>query len=59
MRSLYLTPIKRQSKVLGEEKKALVIMDVFTRLVTFEVKEMLEGNNILLTNAPANLTRFY
>ena len=37
----------------------LVIMDVFTGQMTSEVKEVLQENKILVTNAPANMTRFY
>ena len=41
---------RRQSKVLGEEQKALVKLDVFIGKVTSEVKEILQVNNILVTN---------
>ena len=48
----------RESKGLGKEQMALVIMDVFTGQMTSEVK-ILQGRNILLTNVAANMTRFY
>ena len=38
---------------------ALVIMDVFTGQMTSEVNKVLQENNILVTNVPANMTRFY
>ena len=50
---------ERESKGLGEDQKALVIMDVFTGQMTSDVKDVLEVNNILVTNVPANMTRFY
>lgn len=50
---------ERESKGLGEDQKALVIMDVFTGQMTPDVKDVLEVNNILVTNVPANMTRFY
>ena len=49
----------RESKSLGEEQMALVIMGVFTGQMTSEFKEVLQKNNILVTNVPANMTRFY
>ena len=49
---------EHQSEVLGEEQKALVIMDIFTGEKTSEVKEVLQVNNILVTNLP-HITRFY
>ena len=50
---------ERESKGLGEDQKALVIMDVFTGQMTSDVKDVLEVNNILVTDVPANMTRFY
>lgn len=50
---------ERESKGLSEDQKALVIMDVFTGQMTSEVKEVLQENNLLVTNVPANMTRFY
>lgn len=32
---------------------------VFTGQMTAEVKEVLRGNMVLVTNVPANMTRFY
>ena len=49
----------RKSKGLGKKQMALVIMDVFTEQMTKEVKEILQKNNILVTNVPANMARFY
>ena len=49
----------RESKGLGKEQMALVIMDVFTGQMTSKVKEFLKENKILLTNVTANMTRFY
>ena len=46
-------------KGLGEQQKAFVIMDVFTGQMTSAFKEVLEENNTLVTNVPANMTRFY
>ena len=34
-------------------------MDVFTGQMTSAFKEVLEENNTLVTNVPANMTRFY
>ena len=48
-----------ESKGLGKEQMALVIMDVFTGQMTSKVKEFLQENKILLTNVTANMTRFY
>ena len=50
---------ERESKGLGEQQKALVIMDVFTWQMTSAIKEVLEENCILVTNVPANTTCFY
>lgn len=50
---------ERELKGLDKRQKALVIMDVFTGQMTSEVKEVLEKNDILVTNVPANMTRFY
>ena len=49
----------RRSKGLGKEQMVLVIMDVSTGQMTSEVKEVLLENNILVTNIPTNMTRFY
>ena len=49
----------RESKGLGKEQMTLVIMDVLTGQMTSEVKEVLQENNILGTNVPENMTRFY
>ena len=48
----------RESKGLGKEQITLVIMDVFTGQMSSKVK-ILQGKNILLTNVPANMIRFY
>ena len=48
-----------ESKGLGKDQMTLVIMDVFTGQMTPEVKEVLKENNALVTNVPANMTRFY
>ena len=50
---------ERESKGLGEQQKALVIMNVFTWQMTSAIKEVLEENCILVTNVPANMTCFY
>ena len=50
---------ERESKGLGEQQKALVIMDVFTWQMTSAIKEVLEENCIIVTNVPANMTCFY
>ena len=50
---------EREAKGLGEDQKALVVMDVFTGQMTSEVRDVLRENNILVTNVPANMTRFY
>ena len=50
---------KHQSKGIGEQQKALVIMDVFTRQINSTVKGVLEENHILATNVTANMTLFY
>ena len=49
----------REQQGLGSQQKALVIMDVFTGQMTTEVLDVLTSNNILVTNVPANMTRFY
>ena len=49
----------RKSKGIGKEQMVLVTTDVFTGQMTSEVKEVLQKNTILVTNVPANLTRFY
>ena len=40
----------RESKGLGKEQMAHVIMDVFTGQMTSEVKKVLQENNIFITN---------
>ena len=50
---------ERELKGLDVEQKALVIMDVFTGQMPSDVKEVLQENNILVTNVPAIMTRFY
>ena len=50
---------ERELKGLDVEQKALVIMDVFTGQMISDVIEVLQENNILVTNVPANMTRFY
>ena len=49
----------RELKGLGKELMAFVKMDVFSGQMTSEDKEVLQENNVLLTNVPANMTRFY
>ena len=48
-----------ESKGLGKEQMALVIKNFFTRKMALEVKEVLQENNILVTNVPANMAKFY
>ena len=61
LNEIILPPVKkmRESKGLGKEQMALVIMDVFTGQMTSKFKEFLQENKILLTNVTANMTRFY
>ena len=49
----------RESKGLGKEQMALVIIDALAGQMTFEIKEVLQENSVLVTNIPTNLTRFY
>ena len=56
---MYVKKKKHQSKGIGEQQKALVIMDVFTRQINSTVKGVLEENHILATNVTANMTLFY
>ena len=49
----------RELKGLGKELMAFVKMDVFSGQMISEDKEVLQENNVLLTNVPANMTRFY
>ena len=51
--------LEREAKGLSADQKALVIMDVFTGQMTPEVLQLLQENNILVTNVPANMTKFY
>ena len=50
---------ERESKGLGEQQKAVVIMDVFTGQMTSGVKGVFKESHILVTNVPANMTRVY
>ena len=50
---------ERTSRQLYPNQKALVIMDVFTGQMTREVLDLLEDSNILVTNVPPNMTKFY
>ena len=49
----------RSSDGLYENQYALVTMDVFTGQMTSDVLNLLRNNTILLTNIPANMTKFY
>ena len=49
----------RWSDGLSANQYALVIMDVFTGQMTSDVLNLLRDNKILLTNVPANMTKFY
>ena len=40
----------RESRGIGKEQMAPVIMDVFTGQMTLEVKKVLQENNIFITN---------
>ena len=49
----------RSSDGLSANQYASVIMDVFTGQMTSDVLNLLRDNKILLTNVPANMTKFY
>ena len=49
----------RSSDGLSANQYALVMMDVFTGQLTSDVLNLLRDNKILLTNVPANMTKFY
>ena len=55
---LYIESL-RSSNNLPADQYALVVMDVFTGQMTSEVLTLLRSNNILVTNVPANMTKFY
>ena len=47
------------SENLTSDQYVLVIMDVFTGQMTRDLLNLLRDNNILLTNVPPNMTKFY
>ena len=49
----------RSSDGLSVNQYALVIMDVFIGQMRSDVLNLLRDNKILLTNVPANMTKFY
>ena len=55
---LYIKEV-HSSDGLSANQYALVIMDVFTGQMTSDVLNLLRDNKILLTNVPANMTKFY
>ena len=53
----YINEIRSSQNI--PDQYALVIMDVFTGQKTTKVINLLKDNKILVTNIPANMTRFY
>ena len=51
--------ITRSSNGLQPDHKALVVMDVFTGQMTKDVLDLYKKNNIVITNVPPNMTKFY
>ena len=52
--------MKQRQLLKGQvDQKALVIINVFTGQMTVEVINTYEEANILITNVPANMTKYY
>ena len=49
----------RSSENLTSDQYTLVIMDMFSGKMTGDVLNLLRNSNILLTNVPPNMTKFY
>ncbi|XP_057314078.1 uncharacterized protein LOC130655351 [Hydractinia symbiolongicarpus] len=50
---------KRLFHDMGADQRALVIINVCTGQMTSDVLNLLSGNNVLLTNVPSNMTKYY
>ena len=61
LKEIIVPYVKKERSSLGleSEQKALVIMDVFTGQMTTDVSNIFAENNILVTNVPPNMTRYY
>ena len=61
LKEIIIPYVEKERIALGleSEQKALVVMDVFTGQMTAEVSKIFEESNILVTNVPPNMTKFY
>ena len=61
LKEIIIPYLEKERIALGleSEQKALVVMNVFTGQMTAEVSKIFEESNILVTNVPPNMTKFY
>ena len=61
LKEIIVPYVEKERIALGleSEQKVLVVMDVFTGQMTAEVSKIFEESNILVTNVPPNMTKFY
>lgn len=50
---------QRLQNKIPEDRKSLIVMDVFTCQITSSVRENCKENNVLIVNVPANMTKYY
>ena len=50
---------KRRDLGLTADQKGLLIFDVFTEQMTYDVKEVTEKHNFIVVNVPGNMTKYY
>ena len=50
---------KRRDLGLTADQKGLLIFDVFTEQMTYDVKEVTEKHSFIVVNVPGNMTKYY